>query len=95
MIYRVVFYGYMMIFVVLAIILSVVVINSAVSMWWHHKEDKALKRRIATNNLEDLIYNLYGIEMRPHYARHARKAMMRHRINGGSSSYWLPPVSKK
>ncbi len=89
--------GVMTIFAVtVTLILSSVVIGTAFSMWMAHKENKAFNRRLAVDNLENLIYMLYGVEMRPSYYSYMRKAIMRHRINGGSStSYWLPPGSRR
>lgn len=91
------FIGFMTILAVtVTLILSSAVMITAFTMYMAHKENKAYNRRLAVDNLENLIYMLYGVEMRPSYYSYMRKAIMRHRINGGSStSYWLPPGSRR
>lgn len=74
--------------IVVAIITATVIADGIFNIWWRHKEDKALKKRLARDNLENLIYKLYDIEMKPSYKSSIRRAMIRH-------GYWLPPGSSK
>lgn len=95
--YEIMLIGFLVAFTTIAIasavIVATMVARSAFDAWWAHKEDKASRKRVARDNLEELIYNLYGVEVRPTFHRHIRNAMRRHRARG--SSYWLPPGSSK